>query len=119
MRLSIVVALFSSMSTLLADQVTIKNGDRITGSIVKKDAQVLTIERDVFGLVTIPWDQVQTLLADRPVHVVLSDGRAVQGTLTSKQQAVEIESSGGRQQLPSQTSVPYAMPPSNRPTNAY
>lgn len=99
MRLAIFLLLGLSGSAVLADQVTVKNGDRITGSIVKKDAQTLTVKSPVFGEVTIPWDQVQTLVADQPVHVVLADGRTIQGTLTPREQAVEIDSSGARQRV--------------------
>ena len=98
MRLSTVVAFCLSISTLFADQVTVKNGDRITGSIVKKDAKTLTIKSEIFGSVTVPWDQVQAVVADQPIHVVLSDGRVIEGTLTSRDQAVEIEASGAKHQ---------------------
>lgn len=99
MRFSTVVFLCCSIADLRADQVTVKNGDRITGSIVKKDAKTLTIKSPVFGVVTIPWTEVQTLIADQPVHVVLSDGRTIEGTLASREQNVEIDSSGQRQQV--------------------
>ncbi len=35
-----------------------KNGDRVTGSIVKKDGKNLTIKTEQFGVVTTSWDQV-------------------------------------------------------------
>src|SRR5271169_4757484 len=44
--------------TAWADQVTLKNGDRVTGSIVKKDGNNLTVKSDLMGVVTIPWDQI-------------------------------------------------------------
>lgn len=99
MRVSAVMVLSCLVSVLNADQVTVKNGDRITGSIVKKDDKTLTIKSAVFGVVTIPWSEVQTLVADQPVHVVLSSGRTVEGTVTSREQDVEIDSSGARQRV--------------------
>jgi small nuclear ribonucleoprotein (snRNP)-like protein len=84
----------------LADQVTLKNGDRITGSIVKKDEKTLTMKSEFLGEVTVPWDQVQTLRADEPVNVVLADGKTVQGTITSSQQRVEIQAPGETQEVP-------------------
>jgi hypothetical protein len=88
MRLTLAVAL--SIATLFADQVTVKNGDRVTGTIVKKDADKLTFNSDVFGEVTIPWNQVVAITTDKPVHVVLSDGRTIEGTVTSRDDTVEI-----------------------------
>jgi hypothetical protein len=99
MRLPTFLVLWMSISSLFADQIAVKNGDRITGSIVKKDAKTLTIESEVFGLVTVPWDQVQTIRTDQPINVVLSTGQTVQGTLTSREQRVEIEAPGGRQEV--------------------
>jgi hypothetical protein len=36
-----------------ADQIVLKDGDRITGAIVKKDGEKLTIESKNFGVVTL------------------------------------------------------------------
>jgi small nuclear ribonucleoprotein (snRNP)-like protein len=87
------------LSSLLADQVTFKNGDRITGSVVSKDAKTLTIKTAVFGLVTVPWTEVETLRTDQPVTVELSSGKTVQGTLTTREQKVEIAQPGTRQEV--------------------
>ena len=70
------LACFSS-SLALADQVVLKNGDRVTGAIVKKDAKTLTIKSDHFGVLTTAWDQVASITADKPVNVVLQDGRTL------------------------------------------
>ena len=68
-------------SAVWADQVLLKNGDRVTGSVVKKDGKNLTIKTDQFGLVTTSWDQVASITTDKPVNIVLQDGRALQGAL--------------------------------------
>jgi putative salt-induced outer membrane protein YdiY len=78
------------VSTVWADQIVLKNGDRVTGSIVKKDGKTLTIKSDVFGVVTAPWDQVDAITADKPITVVLQDGRTVQGTVTTSGGTVSI-----------------------------
>lgn len=73
-----------------ADQVVMKNGDRITGSIVKKDAQSLTIKTDQIGTIIIPWDQVESFVVSKPINVVLQDGRTLQGSLTSSDGKAEV-----------------------------
>jgi putative salt-induced outer membrane protein YdiY len=79
-----------------ADQVTLRNGDRITGAIVKKDEKTLEIKTESMGTVTIPWDQVESIRSDAPLNVVLPD-RTVQSTrdgkiqLKEQQQTVERE----------------------------
>jgi hypothetical protein len=76
--------LFSALlPTAWADQIVLKNGDRVTGSIIKKDNKNLTIKTDHFGVVVTPWDQVESIMAEKPIHIVLGDGRTVHGTLTS------------------------------------
>lgn len=64
-----------------ADQITLKNGDRITGSIVKKDGGKLTVKSDILGEITMPWDQVESVKGDRSLYVTLPDGRQVQSTV--------------------------------------
>src|SRR5690349_1825352 len=71
------------LSTIWADEVVLKNGDRVTGSIVKKDGKNLTIKTDQFGVVTTSWDQVESIKTEKPVNVVLQDGKTVQGTLAT------------------------------------
>jgi len=73
-----------------ADQVLLKNGDRVTGAIVKKDGKNLVIKSESFGLVTLAWDQIETVRADKPVNVVLADGKAVQGTLATTGGQIEV-----------------------------
>jgi putative salt-induced outer membrane protein len=77
-------------SAAWADQVVLKNGDRVTGSIVKKDGKNLTIKTDHFGVVTTTWDQVESIKADKPVNVVLADGKTVQGTIATSDGKVEV-----------------------------
>lgn len=73
-----------------ADQVVMKNGDRVTGTIIKKTGNDLTIKTDKFGVVTTTWDQVESVKSDKPVNLVLQDGRTVQGTLATVDAKVEV-----------------------------
>jgi len=75
-----------------ADQVSLKNGDRVTGKIQKKDGANLIIKSDLFGLVTIPWEAVTQVISDEPLTVVLPDGKSVQGKITVENQKLAVES---------------------------
>lgn len=86
-------------SAAWADQIILKNGDRVTGSIVKKDGKNLVIKTDHFGLVTTPWDQVESVKADQPVNVVTADGKTVQGTIATTDGKVEVSTSGTKLSL--------------------
>lgn len=85
---------------LFADQIVMKNGDRVTGSIIKKDAKNLTIKSEYFGEVTLPWDQVASVTADKPLNVVLGDGTTVQGSLATTGDQVEVSAGGAKKTVP-------------------
>jgi putative salt-induced outer membrane protein YdiY len=67
-----------------------KNGDRVTGSIVKQDGKTITVKTVNFGIVTALWDQVASVSTDQPVNVVLKDGKTLLGTLTTSEGKVEV-----------------------------
>jgi len=84
-----VTVVLISIAPLGADQVTFKNGDRITGSIVKKDANNLTIKGALTGVITVPWDQVEAVQSDSPLNVVLAD-KTVKATLDASPGQVQL-----------------------------
>jgi putative salt-induced outer membrane protein YdiY len=86
-RAFILVMLSLSLSAALvrADQVTLKNGDRLTGAIVKTDddRKTLQIKTELAGDVIVQWDAVTGIVSSQPLHLTLSDGRVVVGTVTT------------------------------------
>ena len=76
-----------------ADQITMKNGDRLTGTIVKFDADKLTIKSEFAGEVQIPWAAIEKMTSDQPVYVTLKDGRVLIGTLTTTEKGIEVQAS--------------------------
>ncbi len=80
----------------LADKVVLKNGDCVTGDIIKKDGSTLTIKTDQFGVIVTPWDQVASIVVQKPLHIVLQDGRTLQGTLTAGGEKIEVTTADGK-----------------------
>ncbi|MGO9262466.1 MAG: DUF481 domain-containing protein [Bryobacteraceae bacterium] len=79
------------LSTLaFADQVVLKNGDTITGKVVKKDGGKLTIHSEFLGDVTMPWTAVKSLKSDEPLTVVLPGGESVSGKLNTTGDNLEV-----------------------------
>jgi putative salt-induced outer membrane protein YdiY len=76
--------------SVLADQVTLKNGDRVTGDILKKDAGTLTIKSTYMGTIAIPWDQVSDIKSDKPLTIVLPTG-PVQGTVSTADGTLHVQ----------------------------
>jgi small nuclear ribonucleoprotein (snRNP)-like protein len=86
----LVVSACVLLTAAWADQVVMKNGDRVTGAIVKQDGKTITIKTDNFGMVTAPWDKVASVQSDQPVNVVLKDGKTLLGTVAPSDGKVEI-----------------------------
>ncbi len=87
-------------TSVLGDQVTLKNGDRVTGKIVKKDGDSLSFKSDAMGDLTIKWADVATLASDQPVWVVLPDGSTVSGPLKTTGGRVQIAAPGQSREVP-------------------
>jgi hypothetical protein len=71
----------------LADQVTLKNGDRRSGVIVKSEAKELTLKSEFAGTVKIQWDAVDAITATAPLYVHLTSGDTLSGTVSTSQDA--------------------------------
>jgi putative salt-induced outer membrane protein YdiY len=78
-----VVSLVVFASLGFADQISMKNGDRLTGSVIKSDGKDLVLKSDLAGQVTIPWDAVTAVNSTEQLHVGLKDGQVVVGTVTT------------------------------------
>jgi Protein of unknown function, DUF481 len=88
---------------LQADQVVLKNGDTITGAIIKKDGGKLTIKSEFLGEVSMPWTAVKSIRADAPLTAELPNGQHVKGTVTTKGDVLEVATTSGEQSVPMTT----------------
>jgi putative salt-induced outer membrane protein YdiY len=82
--------------TLFADQVTLSNGDRLTGQIVKSDGKTLTLKTDFAGTVEIEWKAVKDLQSEKPVFVQSSHTKqAYSGTVSVEGDNVIVKPATG------------------------
>ncbi|MGJ5816116.1 DUF481 domain-containing protein [Paludibaculum fermentans] len=84
-----------TLVTAMGDQIVLKDGDRVTGSIVKKDGQTVTILSKNFGAVTLKWDDIQTVKTDQPLNVVLAGDQTVKANIQTQDGRVAVEAPGG------------------------
>ena len=75
---------------VLADQVSLKNGDRLTGSITKSDGKTLVIKTDYAGDVTVKFDAVQAITSAGDLNVSLQGGKTVVGPVTTSGENVIV-----------------------------
>ena len=86
--LSVLMVLLSSC--LFADQIVFKNGDRLTGTIVKSDGKTLVIHTDTADDVTIKYEDIQEIKSDQVLHVGLKGGKTAVGPVTTSDGKLEI-----------------------------
>jgi len=73
-----------------ADQVTLKNGDRLTGTIVKSDAKTMLLKTELAGDVNVQWDAVTSIVSSQPLHLALQDGQTLVGTVTTSDGKLDV-----------------------------
>jgi hypothetical protein len=66
----------------LADQIVLKNGDKLTGSITRSDGKELVIKTDYAGDVTVKFDAIQSITSAGDLNVTLG-GKTVVGPVTT------------------------------------
>jgi putative salt-induced outer membrane protein len=85
------VGILALALTAFADQITMKDGDHISGEIVKKDGQTVTVKSKNFGTVTLKWDDVATVKTDEPINVALPGGKTVKAPIETQGNQIKIE----------------------------
>lgn len=93
LRYLVVLSLFSGL--LFADQITLKNGDKFTGKIVKSDGKTLVLHTDAAGDITIKFDAIQQITTDQELHVGLKGGKTLVGPVTTSDGNLEVATKNG------------------------
>ena len=66
--------LLISTGTSFADEVTLENGDKLTGTIVKVEGRKLVFKTDYTGPMEIPLEKIKNIATDKPSEVHLITG---------------------------------------------
>jgi putative salt-induced outer membrane protein YdiY len=83
-----IVVLFTVILVLLtsgqarADEVWLKNGDRLTGKVLSLESSTLVFKTTYAGDISIKWEEVANLKTDEPIKVVLGDETTALGAVT-------------------------------------
>jgi hypothetical protein len=67
-----------------ADQVTLKNGDRFSGTIVSGDGKTLLLKTEFAGDITIKWEAISAMESSENLNLTLKDGNRVSGKVTTQ-----------------------------------
>ena len=84
----------------VADQIVLKNGDRLTGSIAKSDGKSLVIKTDYAGEVTVKFDAIQSLTSTGDLNVTVGGKTAVGPVTTTGADVVVATKTAGPVEAP-------------------
>jgi putative salt-induced outer membrane protein YdiY len=90
-----VVSVFVLCSTMFADQVVLKNGDRLSGTIMKSDGKTLLIKTEFAGDVTVQWTAIEQVNSSAPLHVDLANGQTVVGPVSTTDDSLAVATGQG------------------------
>jgi|ERR1043166_3190000 putative salt-induced outer membrane protein YdiY len=81
-----------------ADEVNLKNGDKLSGKVLGLAKGKLTLETPHSGIVQIDWSQIVSVKTDGKVKIKLSTGELLEGKLSPGAQGqLKVESDGAAQ----------------------
>jgi putative salt-induced outer membrane protein YdiY len=80
-RLLFTAVLLLQAGVSRADQVTLTNGDRLSGNVVNKETEFLILAMPYLGEVKVRWSEVTRVFTDKDVKLFLDDGTMVRGRL--------------------------------------
>ncbi len=89
-----VCLLLINIVPVYADQIFLKNGDRISGTIVRKDSESVIIKTSYAGDISINWENVSSFQSDAKIQTVLTDGTTINGIVIHNQPGNVIIKSG-------------------------
>jgi hypothetical protein len=74
----------------MADRIVLKNGDRLTGKIVKADGKSVVLTTESAGEIVIQWAGIQEIASDQQLHVELANGQTVVGPVVTSDGKIEV-----------------------------
>ena len=89
----ITIAAFAFMFCIhsKADQVTLENGDRVSGNIVKSDRSTMTMKTEFLGEVTVQWDAIREIISDQELFVTAENGQVLVGTVSTRASSLQVQ----------------------------
>jgi putative salt-induced outer membrane protein len=91
----VMIAFLGLASAAFADQITLKNGDHLTGTVVKSDGKVLVLHTEFAGDVTLQFAAITQITTDKALHVALKNGQTVVGPITTSDGKLEVAGKSG------------------------
>lgn len=91
----VLVVFLSVASGAFADQITLKNGDHLSGTIVKSDGKTLVLHTEFAGDVTVQFAAITQITSDKELHVTTADKETLVGPVTTSDGKIEVATKTG------------------------
>ena len=89
------ISLFVLSALCFADRVTLKNGDRLTGTVLQSDGKTLVLHTSAAGDVTIKYSEIQDITTEQELNITLKDGKTLVGPVTTSDGKLEVATKSG------------------------
>jgi putative salt-induced outer membrane protein len=96
----VLIAFLGLTSAVFGDQITLKNGDRLSDTIVKSDGKTLVLHTEFAGDVTLQFAAITQITTEKELHVTTSDKKTVVGPVTTTDGKIEVATKSGAVEVP-------------------
>jgi putative salt-induced outer membrane protein len=97
----LIVSLICGAALLRAEEVSLKNGDHLSGAIVSMDGKKLVLKTTYAGDISIDWAEVSQFSSDKqPLVVTKADKQLVSGMVAAEGSDVMVTTAQGVQRVP-------------------
>lgn len=107
--------------TAFANQIKLKNGDVISGELLKLDSKRLIVKTSYAGDIKINVSEVLNITSEKPVHILMSDGEKSYGSInlnSNETMTIVAEGSNKTKQI-NMSDISYIHPFSNGPVDEF
>lgn len=115
---SIYFAFCLAATTAAADQVDLTNGDRLTGTVVRKDGDQLVLNTAYAGEIKIAWSKVARVQTEQPMSLVLSDQSLAQTRSIGQAPATPAREPSTSAEQATDEAAPAEAPPPSIPADS-
>jgi len=78
----VVALMLLTVGNAMADELWLKNGDHITGKVIRMENKILVFKTSYAGDVSIKWGEIANIRTDKPIQMVLSNEVSTHGIAT-------------------------------------
>ena len=97
----VIVSLICGAALVRAEEVSLKNGDHLSGAIVSMDGKKLVLKTTYAGDISIDWTEVSQFSSDKqPLVVTKADKQLVSGMVAAEGSDVMVTTAQGVQRVP-------------------